>query len=345
MNKLTFSVRKIKRKDYSNEVFEGYEVQPYIDGRKLLNNKDSIGLEPQKFLSRNKLLQEGELLLGICSCGCEGCCDFTMEQKINNDVVLWKTMYRYEEITYRFDLLQYKNAVKNLERNAIRSYEKTAERIATDLLKNTILCSGYEFTKAVASVENKIITVYYRKEETLLSYTINWNGKYEYGEHIWYGDGAEVDESGDAYENVKSFIDNVLFGEEYLLTKIYYRILHDLFITYSNKNDKEPILYNRLKIALLCESRNEMIVALYYATDYIDKLIEILSYFSVSKTVIEAVKCFDTYCFRNNRGIAGAKFRKDLNIINNSLAQKVANAIISESDGVPKCSVENVRLD
>lgn len=239
MNKLILSVRKIKRKDYNNEVFEEYEVQPYIDGRKLLNNKDSIGLEPQKFLSRNKLLQEGELLLGICGCGCEGCHDFMMEQKINNDVVLWKTMYRYEEITYRFDLQQYKNAVKNLERNAIRSYEKTAERIATDLLKNTILRSGYKFTKAVASVENKIITVYYRKEETLLSYAINWNGKYEYGEQIWYGDGTEVDESGDAYGNVRSFIDNVLFGKEYSLIKAYYKNFNNLSITYSNENDKE----------------------------------------------------------------------------------------------------------
>ena len=78
-----------------------------------------------------------------------------------------------------------------------------------------------------------------------------------------------------------------------------------------------------------------MIVALYYATDYINKLIETLLSLGVSETIVKAVKCFDVYCFRNNRGIAGAKFRKDLNTINNSLAQKVANAIISESDRVP----------
>lgn len=222
MNKLTFSIIiRLDREYWNNGGHEDYEVQPYIDGRKLLNRRDNIGLEPQKFLSANELLQEGRLLLGICTCGCEGCNDFVVEQKIKDNVVLWKV----EDKTYSFDLLQYENAVKDLERNAIRTYEKVAERLATDLLKNTSPCLGYEFIKAVASVENKEITVYYGNGETSLSYVIYWNGKYEYGEHITSFEGErvvnEVDETGNACSNIRDFINGMLFKRKRLTYETY----------------------------------------------------------------------------------------------------------------------------
>lgn len=328
MNKLTLSVRKING---------GYEVQPYVDGHKLLNRRDNIGLEPQKFLSRNELLQDGELLLGICTCGCEGCDDFLVTQEIKDGIVVWETLCQYEEVTYRFDLEQYKKAIKALDRNAVHCYEKTAERIAADLLKNTSPHYGYEFEKAVASVNDRKITVFYGNGEATLSYVINWNGKYEYGEHIWYGDGTELNESGDARSNIRWFIAKVLFGNEYLLTRAYYESLYNLSHAYSNNNHKEPIIYSRLRTALLCETRKEMVVTLYYATDYIDKLIEELSCLGVSEKVIEAVECFDKYCFKDKfRDIAGPEFQRDLDIIDNPLVQKVVSAIVSESDGMPK---------
>lgn len=317
---MTLSVRKINGR---------YEVQPYIDGHKLLNGRDNIGLGPQEFLSRNKLLQDGELLLGICICGCEGCDDFLVTQEIKDEIVVWKTLYQYEEVTYRFDLEQYKKALKALDRNAIHCYEKTAERIAADLLKNTSPYYGYEFEKAIASANNRKITVFYGNGKAELSYVIDWNGKYEYG--------AGGNECSDASPNIRWFIAKVLFVNEYLLTRAYYNSLYNLSHVYSNNNHKEPIIYSRLRTALLCETRKEMVVTLYYATDYIDKLIEELSCLEVSEKVIEAVECFDKYCFKDKfRDIAGPEFQRDLDIINNPLAKKVASAIVSESDGMPK---------
>ena len=318
MNKLTLSVRKIN---------DGYEVQPYIDGHKLLNRRDNIGLGPQEFLSRNELLQDGELLLGICTCGCEGCDDFLVAQEIKDGIVVWETLCQYEEVTYRFDLEQYKKAIKALDRNAVHCYEKTAERIAADLLKNTSPHYGYEFEKATASADDGKITVFYGNGKAELSYVIDWNGKYEYG--------AGWKECSDARSNIRRFIAKVLFGNEYLLTRAYYGSLYNLSYAYSNNNHKEPIIYSRLRTALLCETRKEMVVVLYYATDYIDKLIEKLSYLGVSTKVIEAVECFDKYCFKDKfRDIVGPEFKRDLDIIDNPLAQKVASAIISESEGV-----------
>lgn len=317
---MTLSVRKINGR---------YEVQPYIDGHKLLNGRDNIGLGPQEFLSRNKLLQDGELLLGICICGCEGCDDFLVTQEIKDEIVVWKTLYQYEEVTYRFDLEQYKKALKALDRNAIHCYEKTAERIAADLLKNTSPHYGYEFEKAIASANNRKITVFYGNGKSELSYVIDWNGKYEYG--------AGGNECSDASPNIRWFIAKVLFVNEYLLTRAYYNSLYNLSHVYSNNNHKEPIIYSRLRTALLCETRKEMVVTLYYATDYIDKLIEELSCLEVSEKVIEAVECFDKYCFKDKfRDIAVPEFQRDLDIINNPLAKKVASAIVSESDGMPK---------
>lgn len=317
---MTLSVRKINGR---------YEVQPYIDGHKLLNGRDNIGLGPQEFLSRNNLLQDGELLLGICICGCEGCDDFLVTQEIKDEIVVWKTLYQYEEVTYRFDLEQYKKALKALDRNAIHCYEKTAERIAADLLKNTSPHYGYEFEKAIASANNRKITVFYGNGKAELSYVIDWNGKYEYG--------AGGNECSDASPNIRWFIAKVLFVNEYLLTRAYYNSLYNLSHVYSNNNHKEPIIYSRLRTALLCETRKEMVVTLYYATDYIDKLIEELSCLEVSEKVIEAVECFDKYCFKDKfRDIAGPEFQRDLDIINNPLAKKVASAIVSESDGMPK---------
>lgn len=317
---MTLSVRKINGR---------YEVQPYIDGHKLLNGRDNIGLGLQEFLSRNKLLQDGELLLGICICGCEGCDDFLVTQEIKDEIVVWRTLYQYEEVTYRFDLEQYKKALKALDRNAIHCYEKTAERIAADLLKNTSPHYGYEFEKAIASANNRKITVFYGNGKAELSYVIDWNGKYEYG--------AGGNECSDASPNIRWFIAKVLFVNEYLLTRAYYNSLYNLSHVYSNNNHKEPIIYSRLRTALLCETRKEMVVTLYYATDYIDKLIEELSCLEVSEKVIEAVECFDKYCFKDKfRDIAGPEFQRDLDIINNPLAKKVASAIVSESDGMPK---------
>lgn len=266
MNELTLSVRKIKRKYPDNNVYKFYEVQPYIDGFKLLSNH--IGLDPQTFLSRNELLQDGELLVGISICGFEGCDDFLVKQRIKDGIVQW-TVSGYEEKIYRFDLLQYKNAVKHLEREAVRSCEKTAENIAYYLLKYTSSRPGYEFMKAVASVENKAITVFYGNGKESLPYVIKWNGKYEYGEISAYFEGdvlKEVDETGDASSKINDFIDKVIFDEEVdLFTKAYYKNYYNLSHTFADKNDEEPILCDRLRTALLCGSREEMIVALYYA--------------------------------------------------------------------------------
>ena len=328
MNKLTLSVGKIKRKYLDNRVSKFYEVQPYIDGHKLLNNNNNIGLDPQTFLSRNELLQDGELLMGICACGYEGCDDFLVEQRIKDGVVQWTVnRYEYENRTYRFDLQQYKNAVKHLGREAVRSYEKTAENIAYYLLKNTYSRPGYEFMKAEASVENKVITVFYGKGEESLPYVIKWNGKYEYGENRSYFEGEvlkEVDETGDARSNINDFIDKVILGDEdYLLTKAYYENYSNLFHIFADKDDEEPILYNRLKTALLCGSREEMIVALYYATDYFDALVTKLSWLGVSENVIEAVGCFDEAFWMDN-----------------PLAQKVVSAIVSVAGKVPNVVLE-----
>ena len=111
--------------------------------------------------------------------------------------------------------MQYKNAVKHLEREAVRSYEKTAEKIACDLLRDISPRPGYKFMKAVASVENKAITVFYGNGKESLPYVIKWNGKSESGEHIISGeDGvwAEADETGNASFNIWDFIVSIRLG-------------------------------------------------------------------------------------------------------------------------------------
>lgn len=88
-----------------------YEVLPYINGKLVFDRKDHYGLDPELFFREIGSITDGRKLIGLCTCGCEGCDDYPVKVTVEKDTVLWDDYIG--DVIYRFDLNQYKTAVEN----------------------------------------------------------------------------------------------------------------------------------------------------------------------------------------------------------------------------------------
>jgi hypothetical protein len=64
------------------------EVRILIDNEDFLGD-DYLGLDPSVFFDQTYFDKNGELTIGRCSCGCEGCCDFPVKVKVNENRTVW----------------------------------------------------------------------------------------------------------------------------------------------------------------------------------------------------------------------------------------------------------------
>ena len=74
---------------------------------------DHKGLTPEKMLQTD-LLQPGKCLVGVCSCGDEGCGPYYVDISIDDDIITWDDSQA--ECQYRFDKTEYTLAIKNLQK-------------------------------------------------------------------------------------------------------------------------------------------------------------------------------------------------------------------------------------
>ena len=74
---------------------------------------DHKGLTPEKMLQTD-LLQPGKCLVGVCSCGDEGCGPYYVDISINDNCVTWDDPQA--ECQYKFDKTEYERAIKKLQK-------------------------------------------------------------------------------------------------------------------------------------------------------------------------------------------------------------------------------------
>ena len=310
MNKLTLSIIEINGH---------YEVQPYIDDKKLLDNEYK-GLNPQEFICHSKLLENGKILLGLT----DDMEEYTAIVSIQSNIVKWET----HKAIYEFDLSQYIKEAEKYKINAVKSSEAYATDLAEFLLEYTETPDGYKFYKAIADAQRKCIVVIYRNCEQRRTYEINWNGLYE--EWGLMDEIVSGKDYGDAGDNIGEFIDTLIYGQDYLTTKILYKIWHQL---YGNS------LYHSLRTALLYEHREGLIIALAHAADY--DAVDQFSYFKVQDHIVQGLWDVMSFCFDNKKYLDKAYIgyadmhsyhllRLRAQRIENPLAKKVVAAIITE---------------
>ena len=109
MNKLSFSIIQTN---------EGPTVVILVDGVELLYKDWNIGLSVCDFFHTTNLMHAGKSVLGICSCGCEGCDDYTIDIKIQGNKVTWEgCVIRTDDeqerklVSYHFNKAEYMSAI------------------------------------------------------------------------------------------------------------------------------------------------------------------------------------------------------------------------------------------
>lgn len=289
------------------------KIQPYVDNKKLLLKREHIGLSPISF-SKTDLTTEGTRQIGICSCGCEGCDDYTVDVSLDGNIVNWYDWHREE--TFHFDRGQYLKEITTLKIKVIRHNEHYVEKVAEELLSGTVAMDKYHFLKARTYSERKILKLTYSYGADKLEYELPF--KEFVGPDLTYY----------ISQTVKEFVISTVRKKGFVLTDAFYGSLNNLKRIFTEEDSNlETAVYERFRRALLCYDPKAIIVTLYYCMDYLPRLRDHLQFIGVSKDVLKSLKVFDNYCFKGKRKLSGKKFEKDLDTITDSIAVEVISAI------------------
>jgi hypothetical protein len=150
------------------------EVRILIDNEDFLGD-DYLGLDPPVFFDQTNFDKNGELMIGRCSCGCEGCCDFPVTVKVNESRIIWTDE---NGLNLTFDKEDYLNTVE-IAKNDF-SWEDTnrkMERLTKNILRNSETKNNYKFQWASARIKKNKITLSYSKNGEQKLFEISWNGQ------------------------------------------------------------------------------------------------------------------------------------------------------------------------
>jgi len=134
---------------------------------------------PRKIPRKNDVFN-GIMLIGICSCGIEGCADLSVRIVSNKNTTTWK-IYKTEFV---FDAIEYKNEIKKLIDNyysySWESEEHKINRVCTEYIRS-FKTNNNIFN---SDIVNDIIEIYYydelpkKEDENIIrNWKIKWDGK------------------------------------------------------------------------------------------------------------------------------------------------------------------------
>ena len=285
MNRLGFRVKTI------NEASFG--IYAIIDDFNILRRDDVcpwIGLKAEKFFSQGSFF-EGELWLGICCCGCEGCDDYKVKVTTHDGMIVWEDWHA--DASYTFSRSQYEEALekakklwnekqRQLCRNRERTYrrrEQKVEKGVKRLLSGTIIGGEYEFRSANASMEHgNIKFVYVKGNQTERKvYEMGWNGEAYYNYVVW---------------STKGFIRRVVQCNEYFLDRAL-DLAYDSHLMKSKAHVRDVYMSNLVEAALKCSEKHAKIVAMLWDLEFPIKTVTVRSleeeYFP--QEVTDALRC------------------------------------------------------
>lgn len=163
MNQLAFI---IKPSPETND----HELRVLIDGVDVLG-EGYLGLDPPVFF-RQDFEQAGELMIGRCSCGCEGCCDYPVSVRVDEKFVSWTAD---DGTVFHFDRTSYQTVLDRARQDhRWEDANRTAERIAGGLLTDTMTRNNARFKWASARIKPGYMTLCYEKKQEQEIFEIQW---------------------------------------------------------------------------------------------------------------------------------------------------------------------------
>ena len=174
MNTIRFEI-------YPSEESNDHQVRIIIDDFDFLGN-DYLGIDPPSFFKQKNLFEAGELLIGRCTCGCEGCDDYPIQVSLGENTIIWSDS---NGLRLEFDKSEYENAVSVTKNDySWEDKNRRVERYVSDLLRQTETKDKYIFNWASARIRENVITLSYSKQTGQKSYEIDqrlfeivWDGK------------------------------------------------------------------------------------------------------------------------------------------------------------------------
>lgn len=167
MNTLAFEIMP-------SQISNDHQVRIWIDGTDWLGN-GSLGIDPSHFFSQSSLAAGGELLVGRCECGCEGCDDVCVHVRREEHEVLWTND---NELRLRFDRENYDSAIKAAREDlSWEDTKRTAERLVSEVFVGVSLCDGYTFDWASARIRDGVMTLSFTKSGMQKLLKFPWNGR------------------------------------------------------------------------------------------------------------------------------------------------------------------------
>lgn len=148
MNRIEFKI--CIRKNYP-------EIRSVIDDLDLYGD-EYIGITPSGFFTQDNFFG-GELLIGICCCGCKGCDDYTVDVSLCENNVIWSDWRTKSK--YVFGKSEYEKAIAAIRTNYYKYVEKNAEKYVSKMLRHIMTKDLYVFNCASASLKENIITLNY----------------------------------------------------------------------------------------------------------------------------------------------------------------------------------------
>jgi hypothetical protein len=172
MNVLSFNI--IPSPD-SND----HQIRIVIDNEDWLGD-DYLGIDPPRFVQQETFLQ-GDLLVGRCNCGVEGCADLIVNVQTHLDKVNWTN---HEGLSLQFDKSDYSKVIDKSKMNfSWEDINRRVERLVSNLFIGSKTNEGLSFDWASCRIENGVSLSYSTKglaeEFKQEIFKFNWDGKTE----------------------------------------------------------------------------------------------------------------------------------------------------------------------
>lgn len=154
------------------------EVRIFIDGEPLFNIDDSsMGLDPPKLFDALKKHWVGDLMIGRCICGVEGCGDIVVYVFRSQRSVKWETRLK---VQFEFDIEAYNSTINQLL--ADTSWESTkrrVERLVGKVMSGTQTEDGLRFQWASTRIQENTVCLAYKNGDEQRVFEFVWDGETE----------------------------------------------------------------------------------------------------------------------------------------------------------------------
>jgi len=137
-----------------------HQVRIFIDGEDWLRN-DFLGVDPSSFFQQDSFLN-GDLLVGRCTCGVEGCCDLIVNVHNDSEKVGWTND---DGLNLQFRKTEYLKIIEILKTDySWEDINRRVERLISTLFIGTNITGGLTFDWASCRIEDKMICLSYSKK-------------------------------------------------------------------------------------------------------------------------------------------------------------------------------------